>query len=254
MRLPMPRIEQASNRNLCLLGDMNSHAYTVSLVLYRECACFSVRISAMYGTIISSFTKSRHAYSPSSPAAFHERTRCKNSTPKTCRLHGKQYGSPMLVVAEHVGHCAQTSFFLNPLLFICCLYIFSNLWSLRLFGFVSICTSGVSQCVIDADELHRPCSAPLNPISYKLEGELEKDLEGELETDLEGEHVSKPVSGLDSKLERDLERDLEAELRVVLNSESDQESVAVLSTDVPIEAMLIYLEYSCTYLIMICVG
>ena len=246
MRLPMPRIEQASNRNLCLLGDMNSHAYTVSLVLYRECACFSVRISAMYGTIISSFTKSRHAYSPSSPAAFHERTRCKNSTPKTCRLHGKQYGSPMLVVAEHVGHCAQTSFFLNPLLFICCLYIFSNLWSLRLFGFVSICTSGVSQCVIDADELHRPCSAPLNPISYKLEGELEKDLEGELETDLEGEYVSKPVLMLDSERKGDLDVRLEA----VFDSESDQQSTSVLSTDVSIETKLIYLGYSCIYFMM----
>ena len=152
----------------------------------------------------------------------------------------------MLVVTEHLGHCATTSFFLNSLLFICCLNILPDLSSLRLFGFVvNICKSGLSLCVSDADESHRSCSAPLNSISYTLEGELETDLEGELETDLEGElegeYVSKPVS----KLERDLE------LRVVLNSESDQESVAVLRTDVPIEAMLIYLEYSCTYLMMI---
>ena len=86
----MPRIEQASNKNVCFLGHVNSHAYTVSLDLYLEYACLSVRISEMYGTMISFFTKSRHAYSPSSPAAFHERARCKNSTPKTCRLHAKQ--------------------------------------------------------------------------------------------------------------------------------------------------------------------
>lgn len=161
----------------------------------------------------------------------------------------------MVVVAEHEGHCAQTSFRLKSLLLICCLNIFSNLWSLRLFVFfMSICKLGLSQCVSTSEELHRPCSAPLNPISYKLEGELEKDLEGELETDLEGEletdlegeYVSKPVLMLDSERKGDLDVRLEA----VFNSESDQQSTSVLSTDVSIEAKLIHLVYICTYFIV----
>ena len=169
----------------------------------------------------------------------------------------------MLVVTEHLGHCATTSFFLNSLLFICCLNILPDLSSLRLFGFVvNICKSGLSLCVSDADESHRSCSAPLNSISYTLEGELETDLEGELETDLEGEletdlegeletdlegeYVSKPVLRLDSECKEDLDVRLEA----VLNSESDQQSTSVLSTDVSIEAKLIYLGYSCIYFMM----